>query len=142
MTEERNLVHRVPINVRWGDLDAFRHVNSALYFRYCEDARASWLHSIGQSVSGGAKKGPVIVNSFCAFLKPIRYPARLTVDVFAGPPGRTSFETYYEIRDAANQETLYAQARAKVVWLDRKLDVSVPLPSELTVLLPRPIDPE
>ena len=33
------------IPVRWGDLDAFNHVNNASYLRYVEEARLQWLHS-------------------------------------------------------------------------------------------------
>ena len=31
------------IEIRWADLDAFRHVNNAVYLTYLEEARDGWL---------------------------------------------------------------------------------------------------
>ncbi|MGH8025889.1 MAG: acyl-CoA thioesterase, partial [Pseudoxanthomonas sp.] len=42
----RGLVARVAISVRWGDMDAFNHVNNAQYLRYLEEARVRWLAGI------------------------------------------------------------------------------------------------
>jgi acyl-CoA thioesterase FadM len=32
--------------LRWGDQDAFSHVNNAMYLRYIEEARVRWLANI------------------------------------------------------------------------------------------------
>jgi acyl-CoA thioester hydrolase len=34
------------IEIRWADLDAFRHVNNAIYLTYLEEARDSWLEAM------------------------------------------------------------------------------------------------
>ena len=34
------------IEIRWADLDAFRHVNNAVYLTYLEEARDSWLEAM------------------------------------------------------------------------------------------------
>jgi acyl-CoA thioester hydrolase len=34
------------IEIRWADLDAFRHVNNAVYLTYLEEARDSWLEGM------------------------------------------------------------------------------------------------
>jgi acyl-CoA thioester hydrolase len=31
------------IPVRWGDMDAFGHVNNTVYFRYFEETRFQWM---------------------------------------------------------------------------------------------------
>ena len=41
-------VFRVPMPVRWGDLDAFNHVNNARYLTFLEQARIEWFESIGE----------------------------------------------------------------------------------------------
>jgi acyl-CoA thioester hydrolase len=34
------------IEIRWADLDAFGHVNNAVYLTYLEEARDSWLEAM------------------------------------------------------------------------------------------------
>lgn len=136
--QDRSLLIRLRIPVRWGDMDALGHVNNAVYFSYCEQARVSWLAQIGwgDSVSGQGRLGPVIVNASCEFLKPVVFPAEVEVCMYGGPPGRSSFQTYYEIRAAEAADTLYTTGHSKVVWVDHEAGRSTPLPDEVRRLLP------
>ena len=34
---------RLPLSVRWRDLDAFNHVNNSQYLSFLEEARLSWM---------------------------------------------------------------------------------------------------
>jgi YbgC/YbaW family acyl-CoA thioester hydrolase len=36
-------IHEKRIEIRWRDLDAYRHVNNAVYLTYLEEARDEWL---------------------------------------------------------------------------------------------------
>ena len=36
-------MHEKEIEIRWNDLDAFEHVNHAVYLTYLEEARDEWL---------------------------------------------------------------------------------------------------
>ncbi|MGL1479710.1 acyl-CoA thioesterase, partial [Vibrio parahaemolyticus] len=50
--------------MRWGDMDAFGHVNNTLYFRFMEQCRIEWLEEVfGPTIAG--EEGPVIVNAHC-----------------------------------------------------------------------------
>ena len=40
------LLARVPISVRWRDLDAYNHVNNSTFLTYLEEARLVWLAGI------------------------------------------------------------------------------------------------
>lgn len=133
MTKTRKLVFSIEMDVRWGDMDALGHVNNTVYFRYMEQARVSWLESLSGSIT--ADTGPVIINASCTFLAPIVYPERLVVDVFAGAPGRSSFETHYEIRPAREREPLYAEGAAKVVWAEHAAGRSVAIPDAVRSLI-------
>ena len=60
---KRTQLHEEAMIVRWGDMDAFGHVNNIMYFRYFEQCRVNWLNSIGKSHAvTGAIEGPVIVS--------------------------------------------------------------------------------
>src|SRR5690606_41378184 len=37
---------RVPMPVRWRDLDAFNHVNNSKYLSYLEEARLHWMMTV------------------------------------------------------------------------------------------------
>jgi acyl-CoA thioester hydrolase len=134
MSKTRISVHRETMDVRWGDMDALGHVNNTVYFRYCESARVNWLFSIGHGIEEGPT-GPVVVNASCTFLLPIVYPGRIVVEMFAGNPGRSSFDTWYEIRPVDAHEPLYAEGASRVVWIDHKAGKSVPIPDDVRRLI-------
>ena len=134
----RKLIHTMRMAVRWGDMDAMGHVNNTVYFRYIETARIAWLAQIG-ALPDPSGTGPVLINAQCSFLKQLKYPAEIEVTSYAGPPGRSSFEVWHEIRlVGANGETgaLHAEGRAKIVWVDFLAEKSVALPDEVRALLP------
>jgi acyl-CoA thioester hydrolase len=39
-------MHEKRIEIRWRDMDAYRHVNNAVYLTYLEEARDEWLASV------------------------------------------------------------------------------------------------
>jgi acyl-CoA thioester hydrolase len=39
-------VHEKLIEIRWRDMDGYRHVNNAAYLTYLEEARDEWLSSV------------------------------------------------------------------------------------------------
>ena len=130
----RTLVHTTHVPVRWGDMDAYAHVNNTVYFRFCEQARVEWIERLGFPVATTARLGPVIVNAACTFLRPITYPATVRVRLYAGSPGRSSVMTWYDI-DVEGDEQPYAEGSAKIVWMDHGTGQSVPIPDTLRVLL-------
>jgi acyl-CoA thioester hydrolase len=133
------LLHTLTIPVRWGDMDALGHVNSATYFVYMEQARVSWLASVGaRDIGTGAGAGAVIANAYCTFHRSIAYPAELRVQMHGGTPGRSSFESYYDLRDAGENTILYATGSARIVWLDYASGRSLPLPEFIRRQLPAP----
>lgn len=120
--------------IRWGDMDAFGHVNNTVYFRFMEQCRIEWLEEVfGPTIAG--EEGPVIVNAYCNFRRQMKYPARICVEMSAGHLGRTSVETTYIIRDAADEQIIYADGAAKIVWVDFKKEKSTALPEQLRQLL-------
>lgn len=138
MSETRTLLEEIELQVRWGDMDALGHVNNAVYFTYFEQIRVAWLErlSISGAIAAGARVGPVVVNAFCEFRRPIIYPTQIIVRMFGGDVGRSSFGTFYEIHDAGRPNALYASGSAKVVWVNHSEGRSVPLPAEVRQWLP------
>ncbi len=130
MTAKRKLVHTEVIPIRWGDMDAFGHVNNTVYFRYMEQARISWFDTLGLGRSG-TEEGPAIINTSCTFLKQLVYPGNVEVKTYAGQAGRSTFETWIELRPSHDPDVIYAEGSAKVVWVDYARGRSAPLPAKL-----------
>ena len=93
----RRLILTTRIPVRWGDMDAYGHVNNTVYFRYFEQARVEWLEQAGSAVTPDNPVAPVIINASCTFLIPVNYPSTVVVRMYAGEPGRSSVMTWYEL---------------------------------------------
>ncbi len=73
-----------PINthqdVRWGDMDAFGHVNNTVYFRYFEDIRIDFFDrtQVNQHMKA-TKIGPILATTQCQFRAPLTHPDHITV---------------------------------------------------------------
>lgn len=124
---------RVPM--RWGDMDAMGHINNTVYFRFLEQVRCDWLESMGYGVSLQTESSPVLMNTACTFLLPMHAPGTAVITLFVAPPGRSSLETFYEIREE-NDDRLFAVASAKLVWIDLATEKSTPIPQTLLDVLP------
>ena len=133
MEKHHKLIHTTKIPIRWGDMDAYGHVNNTVYFRYMEQARVEWLEGLDAAVGRG-DDGPVIINASCTFLVPMTYPGTVEVKTFADKPGRSSVMTHVEMR-IVGQEQLYAEGAAKVVWMDTRSGKSMPLPDAIRAVL-------
>ncbi len=133
MDTHRVLIHTTSIPIRWGDMDALRHVNNTQYFRYMEQARVEWLDSLG-TLADRAQGIAVIVNASCTFVIPLTYPGLVEVRMYGGHAGRSSLPTYYELR-SIDAQTLNAEGAAKIVWMDPASGKSTSLPDTLRRLV-------
>lgn len=108
--------------MRWGDMDAFGHVNNSTYFTYFEQVRVDWLASLGEG------HGLVLANVSCTFFRPLVYPGDIDVTLYAGRTGRTSLDSYYEIRRVDQPEAVCARGHGTIIWFDHAAGSSIPIP--------------
>jgi len=134
---EYHPVFEMSMPIRWGDMDAFGHVNNTVYFRYMEQVRISWFEHIGIAGGNDDGQGPVIVNASMEFLKQLHYPGDIVGRMTVGQPGRSSFDTGFELRRADDPDALYARGNARCVWIDYAAGRSVPMPDALRETIAR-----
>lgn len=134
MNAERKHLHTSRIAVRWGDMDAYGHLNNTIYFRFFEQARVEWVEQLGFPVRPDEESGAVIINADCTFKIPVNYPATVEIRLFAGQAGRTSVMTWYELY-VDGDDRLYAEGSAKVVWMNIASGKAVPLPDRIRSLV-------
>lgn len=121
----------VPIHLRWGDLDAFNHVNNTSMLKLLEEARvrAFWQAGPGETapstavLSSGIDQGvlTLIARQEIEYLAPVPYQRNpLDVQMWFGKLGGSSIEVCYEVHNAPDsvEPVLYARSTAVVVLVD------------------------
>lgn len=131
---EESPFYSCEIPVRWGDMDAYGHVNNTLYFRYFEEARFQWMLDKGLPLKSDTH--PVVVTIGCTFLRPIFHPEILRIDVYLSEQGRSSFMVKYKVFTLSQPETPAAEGYSKVVWVSATDGKSVPLPNVVRAWFP------
>ena len=126
MTDTKITVHQKTFAIEWGDMDALGHVNNGRYFDYFQQARIEWLESL--SLDMKRQVGPVVIHVACTFLKPIVYPATLTIKSSVHNLGRSSITMDHDLYQG---ETLMTQGTSKIVWVDYRANKSVPIPDSI-----------
>jgi len=129
--------------VRWGDLDAFNHVNNTSMLKLLEEARvrAFWIPAPGEdapttavldsSIHSGVLT--LIARQEIEYLAPVPYQRHpLDVQMWFGKIGGSSIEVCYEVYSPVEGQdvprVLYARATTVVV----KVDAATGRPLRLT----------
>jgi acyl-CoA thioester hydrolase len=120
----------IEIAVRWGDMDAFGHVNNTRFLRYLEEARIEWFEHMDTTWEC-AEYGPVVVNINCNFRREIQWPCRLLVSLKATVASDKRVTLEHTICDAENRDILYSDASMVLVWIDRQSGKSIALPEAI-----------
>jgi acyl-CoA thioester hydrolase len=120
-----------PVAVRWGDMDAFGHVNSLEYMRYCETARVAYFQELRlwEHVAW-PEEGPGLVSITCNYRKQVHWPADLDVGTGITRLGVTSVTIDYAIVHAGTEDVV-ADGTSVVVLMNYAAARAVPLPPAL-----------
>ncbi len=124
------LVFRCELPLRFADMDADGRVNNTEYYRYMEEARMRWVHTLGLAMTPPAPV-PVLAASACSYRAPLRYPGAVTVEIYLGRMGRSSVRTHYLLR---SDDTLAAEGYGVSVWVDSATQRPLALPDAVRKL--------
>lgn len=118
------------IEVRYRDVDAQRHVNSAVYFTYLEQARASYLEHLNLWTGEDFDQiGIILAEQSCSYLTPIFYGQAIEVGVRALRLGNKSLNIEYVLWDVESQ-VVCARASTALVAYSYERKQSIPLPAD------------
>ncbi|NZA25168.1 acyl-CoA thioesterase [Luteimonas sp. SJ-92] len=117
---------RLPLEVRWRDLDAFDHVNNSNFLTYLEEARIRWFDSLGTEWVTETS-APLLAAVQINYRTPIPYPAAITVELSCERLGNSSITIAHRIV-CTDGTTLYADGHVVMVWVDRSSGRPTPLP--------------
>jgi acyl-CoA thioester hydrolase len=101
--------------VRWGDLDAFGHVNNATYLVYAQEARYAWSKMIEMVVARAEVDfiAPIYIGDF-----------NLDIEIWVNKIGTSSFGVTYEMK---NGDELVAVVKTVQVTVSMETKKSRPL---------------
>lgn len=121
----------VPIHLRWGDLDAYNHVNNTAMLKLLEEARvrAVWRNGDGEQtyptavLRTGLEEGvlTLIARQEIEYLAPVPYVTEpLDVEMWFGHLGGASLQVCYEVYTPTGvaPRMLYARSTASLVLVD------------------------
>ncbi len=128
--------HFLPIATRWMDNDVYGHVNNVVYYAYFDTVINRYLiEEGGLDIAGGEVIG-LCVESHCAYLRPIAFPAVVDAGLRVAHLGRTS--TRYEIGIfAQGTNEPCAHGWFVHVFVDRATRRPAPLPASIRAALER-----
>src|SRR5690606_30797164 len=87
--DNKTTLIRLPIELRWRDLDALNHVNNSNFMTYLEEARIRWFQSLGEPWMTDAVM-PLLAAVQMNYRVPIPYPARVVVELSGDRVGNSS----------------------------------------------------
>ncbi len=117
----------IPIPLRWGDLDAYNHVNNVHMLRILEEARvrALWAPEVGEpaptavlQATQGADTITMIAGHLIEYVAPVEYHREpLDIQMWISAVGGASADIAYEV---FSQGKLVVRAESTMVFIDAK----------------------
>src|ERR1700745_2673797 len=97
MADVVELLSKFPVIVRqqvvWGDMDAYRHVNNVVYFRYFENARLEYFRRLDWfDLERDTGVGPILHSTERRFRPPLPYPDTVSIGARVAALGQDRFE--------------------------------------------------
>jgi acyl-CoA thioester hydrolase len=111
VTEKSRFIHDVA--VRWSDMDAYGHVNNAVFLTLYEEARVA-MFFVGARAHGlgSFEEGIVIARHEIDYVRPVDYGHPVRVEMWISKLRAASFTVAYELYDG---EVLASRAQSVCV---------------------------
>lgn len=119
------------LKTRWRDLDAFRHVNNAVFATYVEDARIDLFKRWGLSPTGG-EKSVIAASLKLDYLKQLSHPSQLIIGQRISRLGNTSFDIESAVFLKDEPDDPICQTLLTCVCFDYVAQRTVPVYEDIT----------
>jgi len=121
-----------PIEIRFVDLDAYGHVNNAVFFTYLETARVKLFQQrFGSFLESGLLF--LVVRAECDYRLPIQLDDQLHISIAVVQIKHSSFEFDYRLHNSSGK--LFAEAKTMMVSYDPEAKRPVAIPVRLKAIL-------
>lgn len=121
----------VQVEVRFADLDAYGHVNSAKFITYLETARTKlFLDTFHSFMRAGIIF--LVAKVECEYKKPLMLTHSVLVDIETVKVGNSSFELGYTVHNGNGE--VYALAKTVMVTFDTNAGKPVRVPDDMKTI--------
>jgi acyl-CoA thioester hydrolase len=121
--------HRTSLQVRFRDIDAFGHVNNAVFFSYVEQARIRYLLDVLASGEPFDRLPLILAHVALDFRSPILFGDEVTVETRVDRIGRSSVDMSHRMTAGADGR-LVGDVRTVLVTYDYQASAPMPVPDE------------
>lgn len=121
--------HFLEVAVRWGDMDAFGHVNNAQFFRYLESGRVAYLEEVLQ-IPLTKSETVILADIQCSFRQQLHYPAIIEVATRVARIGNSSLQLAGAIYQK-NEDMPVATSKGILVWFDTQVQRPKTVPDQV-----------
>ncbi len=123
--------HKTKIEIRFVDMDKFKHVNNANYLTYVEQARIAYFGEAVDWKYDWSKQGVILARTEINFIVPIEFGDEIFVYTRCSRMGTKSFDLEFRmIRMLNDKEQLMADGTSVIVAFDYELNKSVEIPQD------------
>ena len=121
------------IDTRFGDNDAFGHVNNAVYYGWYDTALNSFLldarlYEIGQGLQAGSDEIAYIAESSCRYVSALRYPGMVEIGLSLERFGQSSL-SWHLGAFAEHAQMPSAEGRIVQVCISRRTERPISIPA-------------
>ncbi len=127
MTDE--FAHRTTLQVRFRDIDAFGHVNNAVFFSYVEQARIRYLLDVLQPDEPFDRLPLILARVELDFRSPIYFGDEVTVETRVDRIGRSSIGMSHRMTAGADGRVV-GEVGTVLVTYDYAASAPIPVPDE------------
>ncbi len=115
-------------DIAWGDMDAFQHVNNAVYLRYFESARIRYFEQTPMfDIMKAEGVGPIVHSHRIRYRFPLTYPDRIRTGVRVIGVGRDRIRVAYRTV-SVKHGVVAAEGDTTIVFLNYKMGEKAPVP--------------
>jgi acyl-CoA thioester hydrolase len=122
--------------VRFGDLDANRHLNNVVFLRYFETARIAYIRELipvhDPTHPEGDAFGVIFAECHINYRSPVHFDEEVAIECSIGEVRRSAFQVLFTMRVG---ERVAAEGYGWLVGFDYVAEHAAPLPEELKKVL-------
>ena len=120
---------RVPIQVRFADVDMARHVHNAVYLHWFEAARMKFLEQVVPADNDWSKLGLILARNEVDYRMPVRLHDTIEAEAWCSAVGTKSFDLSYRIhRIGGDAPGICAEGRSVMVCFDYTVQRTIAIP--------------
>lgn len=122
---------RVPVQVRFADVDMARHVHNAVYLHWFEAGRMKFLEQVVPADNDWSTLGLILARNEVDYRMPVRLHDTIEAEAWCSAVGTKSFDLSYHIhRIGGDAPGICAEGRSVMVCFDYTVQRSIAIPED------------